>query len=173
MLEKTMKKLRRMRLGFHIFTGYVGAVLGVITLVAGYTAVKRDSFDPAQEWGVFALLGLCWVVLIFMRVQHKRYERHFPFGNMSLNDAIAAMQAANSMTRQRLKLMGAALIVAVPLIGAGLWQLQAAGKMSAQNVLQFSMLAGVALGVSLIVNLTRYFMVHVPEAKRLHELRGE
>ncbi|MEM9965738.1 MAG: hypothetical protein AAGC58_10370 [Asticcacaulis sp.] len=173
MLDKVLKNIRRSRRGFHIFTGYVAAVLGGISFVAGYTAVKRESFDWGQEWGVFALLGLCWCVLILIRVQHRRHERAFPYGHMNLSDALAAMQAANALTRLRLKVMGVGLLVAVPLMGAGLWQLQAVGKMSAQNVMQFAMLAGGALSLSVLVNLVRYFRVHMPEAKRLQQLRSE
>lgn len=172
LLEDMMKTLKNRRRQFHALMTLTGLWLLIFSGIAGWM-LSQNGMETGREWGIFALLGVSWVAYIAIQVQHFQHTRRYPHADSPLPEALAALLDENRTARARSKVMLGALVVFVGFLVVALWQLNDVGKMEPRHVQQFALLAGGALGLSLLINGWRYFGHLKPEGARLQRLLSD
>ncbi|WAC48438.1 hypothetical protein OVA03_00450 [Asticcacaulis sp. SL142] len=170
LLEDMMTTLKQRRDRQNLFFLLMSAILGTITLVAGYDLIKNDSLDPAREWAPLLMLAAPWVALLLVRQRFNRHLRAFPHTEGTLPDTLRVMADENRAARTQALILLVIMAIFPVITGFALWQLMLTGKMELAHVQQAALLFGGALGVSALWQAIRYVRVLKPEGARLKAL---
>jgi hypothetical protein len=153
--------LRRM-LAFAAVMLVIPLALMTVDIVTG----QSDFIDLRREWGLipFALIPFAALILIIRRGDH----RDAPVG--SLLESFHALRNDNAAARTRIFIIGGAMVVFAPLLIVLLNQLNAVGKMAADEMLSAGLVLGGALAASALWMAVRYFTQLQPERRHLDAL---
>ncbi len=153
--------LRRM-LAFAAVMLTIPLALMAVDIVTG----QSDFIDLRREWGLipFALIPFAALILIIRRGDH----RDAPVG--SLLESFQALRNDNAAARARIFIIGGAMVVFAPLLIVLLNQLNAVGKMAADEMLSAGLVLGGALAASALWMAVRYFTHLQPERRHLDAL---
>lgn len=153
--------LRRM-LAFAAVMLTIPLALMAVDIVTG----QSDFIDLRREWGLipFALIPFAALILIIGRGDH----RDAPVG--SLLESFHALRNDNAAARARIFIIGGAMVVFAPLLIVLLNQLNAVGKMAADEMLSAGLVLGGALAASALWMAVRYFTQLQPERRHLDAL---
>ncbi|ESQ83115.1 hypothetical protein AEAC466_14730 [Asticcacaulis sp. AC466] len=170
LLEKTMETLTRRRKAFTFGMALIGAALLIWTGAIAYAVVVGKIADMTKEWGALVLLTVSWLAYLASQAQQRRHLNAHPKIPPAMPDVLRALIDENRTAQSRVQMMAIALVFFIVVLAICLWQLYAVGKMELRHIVQASIMAGSALGVSTIIQAVRYRVILRPEGERLRRL---
>lgn len=174
LMEEMMEALEKRRRDLRGFTRIIALVLAAWSMKIAYDVIVNPfPFDFSREWAALPLFLLPWAALFFLRLQHKRHLEAFPDPYRSTPDTLRALIDENEAAQARTRWMGWMTLACIALLALMLGQLMSVGKMTAQNVLQGSILFGAIFAGVWIYQGWHYFKKLRPEGDRLRRLLAE
>jgi hypothetical protein len=171
LMEELMHMLKARRRGETLLLAIPVAAMTLFTAIAG-RAILAGRTDLTQEWGVLAMLGVCWAVLATVMIAAVLAKRP-PRDGSPVRQTLEAMLAANRRARVNYRIFWMSLpVFMVPLLFSVV-QLNEVGKTTDRNMWQMLLVFGVALGASVGWNTLRFWRVLKPEQRRLEGLLAE
>ncbi len=171
LMEQMMHMLKARRRGEILLFAIPVAAMSFFTAIAA-RSILIGRTDIGREWGDLAMLGVCWAGLAAVFVAGIVVKR--PCGEgASVRQTLEAMLAANRRARMNYRIFWMLLVVFMPLLLVGVYQLHDVGKTSGRDTVQILLTFSVALGASLGWNALRFFKVLKPEQRRLEGLLAE
>lgn len=171
LIDSAMGQVARRRRDFRLRMGLIGVVLMGWSLVAAYAIVWRGNVDPLREWGALLMLAITWTVygVILRRGEEGGAEGPAP----SLPAGLRALLSQTEGAMRRIRVMAVAVPIFLLALGIAVTQLGQVGKMSAGNIRDFALLAGIGFSLSGGIFAIRYHRFLKPEAERLRRLLGQ
>lgn len=172
LIDSLMGEVSRQRRDFWLRMGLVGVALGGWSLVALYAIAWRGVVDPAREWGALLMLAISWIV--YGLVVRRGWEgAAIEAPGPSLPGNLRALLAQNEAALRRVRIMAAAVPLFLAALALAVMQLGDVGKMSARNIRDFALLAGVGFTLATTIHAWRYYRRLKPEGQRLRRLLGQ
>lgn len=170
--DSLLAAVARQQLKFRLQMGLAGMVLGGFSLVAAYSIAAR-GMDPSREMGTLLMLALSWC--LYALVLRRGWQAGDGAGEAgsSLPGHLRDLLAQNQAAMQRLRIMAGIAPLFLIAMGIAVAQLGQTGKMSAGNIRDFALLAGLAVTLSVGLNAWRYVRRLKPEERRLRGLLAQ
>lgn len=135
--------------------GWTTLALAAITALAGWQSVRMGVGAPgvALSW---SLLALPWMATLHFWRGFRR-ERAVPAGVvLPLAQALVVAEDINRTERRRLVLIGALLVLMLPLSAWAAWSLHVEGKAAAHEAWSMATVFAVGLGAGLTAVVLRH-----------------
>lgn len=172
LMEELMRTLRARRRGEILVLAIPLIVMSYFSLLVGASIVSGQT-DPAREWGVLAMLGVCWGVSAAVLMVKILARRRGGYSGSPVRENLAQLLASNRVARANVRIFWTMVpLFIVPML-AGVDQLRDVGKATDRNAWQMVLLFAVALGGSVGWNTLRFFKVLRPEGRRLERLLAD
>ncbi|MFV3130557.1 hypothetical protein [Niveispirillum sp. KHB5.9] len=171
LIDSLMGEVARQRRDFRLRMGLVGVALGGWSLVALYSIAWRGVVDPVREWGALLMLAIAWGV--YGLVVRRGYDGAADAPGPSLPGNLRALLAQNEAALRRVRIMAVAVPLFLAALALAVMQLGDVDKMSARNIRDFALLAGVGFTIATGIHAWRYHRMMKPESQRLRRLLGQ
>ena len=124
---------------------------------------RRGAVSFGTQTMLIPLFGGPWLVAVhFLRV-FLQQGAAAPLAGQAFAEVVRCAQKANAAERHRLRVIGALLVVMVPVTALAVWQLHASGKASVSESWSMAAVFAAGLGLGLLAVVWRYRARLMPE----------
>jgi hypothetical protein len=171
-LSEASTTLQRRRAELRGLLAFASVALALPLALLGYDILvgRSDVIDLAREWALIPFAFIPFVVLALVWRRYLAHLKRHPHANVALVDAFRALLDENAAARARIRVIGAAVLLFVPLLALMLSQLGAVGKMEPEHMIQAGILLGGGLAAGALWMAVQYFTRLIPERRQLEAL---